>query len=166
MRGRLPLFFSLVALVVAVTGFTGLGEAARDALPRASFANNSHRVDGIHASRRARAGYLFPLGRNRKFPASVIGTGPAGPPGVSALETVTLASASDSSSPKTATANCPAGKRVIGGGARATGTASTEVSVTESYPSSATQWTALAREVNAVGTAWMLTTYALCAIVR
>ena len=166
MKGRLPLVLSLVALVVAVTGFTGLGEAARDALPRASFANNSHRVDGIHASRRARAGYLYPLGRNRKFPAAVIGTGPAGPPGVSALETVTLASASDTSNTKSATANCPAGKRVVAGGARATGTASTEVAVTESYPSSATQWTVLAREVNVVGTPWMLTTYAVCAIVR
>ena len=122
MRGRLPLVFSLIALVVAVTGFTGLGEAARDALPRASFANNSHRVDDIHASRRPRAGYLFPLGRNRKFPASVIGTGPAGPPGVSALEIITLATAADSSSPKSATANCPTGKRVVAGGARVTGT--------------------------------------------
>jgi hypothetical protein len=166
MRGRLPLVISLVALVVAVTGFTGLGEAARDALPRASFANNAHRVDGIHASRRARAGYLFPLGRNRKFPASVIGTGPAGPPGVSALEIVTLASASDSSTPKTATVTCPAGKKVVAGGARATGAAATEVAVSESYPSSATQWTTLAREINAVGSPWMLTTYALCAIVR
>ena len=166
MRGRLPLIFSLIALVVAVTGFTGLGEAARDALPRASFANNSHRVDGIHASRRPRAGYLFPLGRNRKFPASVIGTGPAGPPGVSALETVTIASASDSSSPKTATVSCPAGKRVVAGGARATGAGATEVALVESYPASITQWAALARENDAVGGPWMLTTYALCAIVR
>jgi hypothetical protein len=166
MRGRIPLIISLVALVVAVTGFTGLGEAARDALPRASFANNSHRVDGIHASRRARAGYLFPLGRNRKFPASVIGTGPAGPPGVSALEIVTLASASDSASPKSATANCPTGKKVVAGGARVTGTGAADVTVVESYPASATQWTALAREGDAIGTTWALTTYALCAIVR
>lgn len=165
MRGRLPLFLSLVALVVAVTGFTGLGEAARDALPRASFANNAHRVDGIHASRRPRAGYLYPLGRNRKFPAAVIGTGPAGKPGVSGLEIVTLASASDSSTPKTAVATCPAGKKVVAGGARATGAGATEVSVSESYPSSATQWTALAREVNAAAPPWMLTTYAVCAIV-
>jgi len=166
MKGRLPLVLSLVALVVAVTGFTGLGEAARDALPRASFANNSHRVDGIHASRRARAGYLYPLGRNRKFPASVIGTGPAGPPGVSALEIVTLASASDSSSPKTATVTCPTGKRVVAGGARATGAGATEVALVESYPASITQWAALARENDAVGGPWMLTTYALCGIVR
>lgn len=165
MRGRLPLIFSLVALVVAVTGFTGLGEAARDALPRASFAINAHKVDGIHASRRPRAGYLYPLGRNRKFPAAVIGTGPAGPPGVSGLEIITLASAADSSTPKSATANCPAGKRVISGGARATGTGAAEVAVSESYPSSATQWTALAREINAVGSTWALTTYAVCAVV-
>ena len=166
MRGRLPLVLSLVALVVAVTGFTGLGEAARNALPRASFANNAHRVDGIHASRRPRAGYLYPLGRNRKFPAAVIGTGPAGPPGVSALEIVTLASAADSSTPKSATVTCPAGKRVVAGGARATGTGATEVAVSESYPSSATQWTALAREINAAAPPWTLTTYALCAVVR
>jgi hypothetical protein len=166
MRGRLPLFLSLVALLVAVTGFTGLGEAARNALPRASFANNAHRVDGIHASRRPRAGYLYPLGRNRKFPAAFIGTGPAGPPGVSALEIVTLATAADSSTPKSATASCPAGKKVVAGGARATGTGAVEVAVSESYPSSATQWSALAREINPIGSTWMLTTYALCAVVR
>ena len=166
MKGRLPLVLSLVALVVAVSGFTGLSEAARNALPRASFANNADKVDGIHASRRARAGRLFPLGRNRKFPASVIGTGPAGPPGVSALEIITLATAADSASPKSATANCPTGKKVVAGGARVTGPAAADVTVVESYPASATQWTALAREGDAIATTWTLTTYALCAIVR
>jgi hypothetical protein len=163
MKGRLSVVLSVTAVVIAAAGYTSLGEAARDALPRASFALNAHKVDGIHASKRPRAGYLYPLGRNRKFPAAVIGVGPQGPPGVSALEIVTVASATDSSTPKSVTATCPGAKRVVGGGARATGTGATEVAVSEAYPASANQWTALAREINAVGSSWLLTAYALCA---
>lgn len=163
MKGRLSIVLSVTAVVIAAAGYTSLGEAARDALPRASFALNAHRVDGIHASKRPRAGYLYPLGRNRKFPAAVIGVGPQGRPGVSGLEILNVATASDSSTTKSVTATCPATKRVIGGGARVTGTGATEVAVSESYPATANQWTALAREINAVGSSWTLTAYALCA---
>jgi hypothetical protein len=165
MKGRLPIVLSLTALVIAAAGYTSIGEAAREALPRASFALNADKVDGIHASRRRRAGRLYPLGRNGKFPASVIGVGPRGAPGVSGLEVLTVASATDSSQTKSVTATCPAGKRVVGGGARATGAGVTEVSVTENYPASTNQWTASAREVNAVGGSWSLSVYALCATV-
>jgi hypothetical protein len=162
MKGRLPLVLSITAVVIAVAGFTSLGEAARDALPRASFARNADKVDGIHASRRPRGRYLLALGRNRKFPASVI---PAiTPSGLRALEILSTASAEDSSSPKTVLVNCPAGKVVVAGGARATGTGASEVGVSEFYPSTATQWTALAREINGTGSSWRLTAYAFCAI--
>jgi hypothetical protein len=163
MKGRLPIVLSVTAVVIAAAGYTSLGEAAREALPRASFALNAHKVDSIHASKRPRAGYLYPLGRNRKFPAAVIGVGPQGPPGVSGLEIVSVASATDSSTPKSVTVTCPGAKRVIGGGARAIGTGAAEVAVSESYPASANQWTALAREINAVGSSWSVSAYALCA---
>jgi hypothetical protein len=55
MKGRLPIVLSVTAVVIAAAGYTSLGEAARNALPRASFALNAHKVDGIHASRRPRA---------------------------------------------------------------------------------------------------------------
>ena len=160
MKGRLPIVLSVVAVVIAAAGYTSLGEAAREALPRASFAANADKVDGIHASRRPRGGRLYPLGRNGKFPAGVL-TLPA--TGVSGLEVITAATATDSSPTKSVTATCSAGKRVIGGGARVTGAGATDVAITETYPPSTNQWTAFAREINAVGGSWNLGAYAICA---
>jgi hypothetical protein len=47
--------------------------------------------------------------------------------------------------PVTATASCPAGKVLLGGGAKVTyvGGSEGEVVLQQSYPSSATQWTAV-----------------------
>lgn len=159
MRRRLPIVLSSAAILIAVGSATGLGQAARNAItPKARYALNSDRVDGIHASRLPKAGRLLALGTNKKFPASVFS-------GLSGLETLTVATAQDSSSPKVALVNCPAGKRVLAGAYRITGTAVTngDVAVTETYPSSASQWTVRAIEQNAVGTSWMLTAQAFCA---
>jgi Collagen triple helix repeat (20 copies) len=81
---RLPLVLSLVALVVAIMGLTSHGQAASDALRL-----NADRVDGLHASKTPKSGQLFPLGSNKKFPASVLSvakgakgaSGPQGEPG-------------------------------------------------------------------------------------
>jgi hypothetical protein len=157
MKGRLPIVLSLTALLIAVAGTTPLGEAASDAIPR--FARNADRVDGLHASKTPKAGRLLALNRQRKFPASVL---PAS--GLSGLEIVSAVSATDSSTPKSVTVTCPTGKRVLGGGARATGGGATEVSVTEGYPNpaNAAQWVTLAREVNATNASWTLTGYGFC----
>ena len=73
MKQRLPLVLSATALLVALLGFTPLGEAARNAVP---FALNSGAVNGIKASRFAKPGYLVALNRHGKFPASVGQVGP------------------------------------------------------------------------------------------
>jgi hypothetical protein len=163
MKGRLPIVLSVTAVVIAAAGYTSFGEAARNALPRASFASNADRVDGIHASKRRRAGRLYPLGRGGKFPASVIGVGPRGAPGVSGLEILNVVTATDSTTTKSATATCPTGKRVIAGGARALGAAGADIALKESYPPTTTQWAAVAKEVNAVGGNWTLHVQAVCA---
>jgi hypothetical protein len=77
---RLPIVLSIVAFVIAVLGVTPLGEAAKNALP---FAKNADRVDAIHASATPKAGQLYPLGKNKKFPAKVLSVsrGPKGDPG-------------------------------------------------------------------------------------
>jgi hypothetical protein len=157
MKGRLPIVLSVVALLIAAAGYTSIGEAAREALPRASFAANADKVDGIHASKRRRVGRLYPLGRNGQFPASVI------PPGIVGIEILNVVSASDSSTTKTATASCPTGKRVIGGGARAIGAAGADIAISQSYPPTITQWAAVATEINAVGGPWTLHVQAVCA---
>jgi hypothetical protein len=75
---------------------------------------------------------------------------------------------SDSSSPKTATAECPSGKVAIGGGAKLTGTPTT-VAVTESAPTAPnaegkrTGWTAAASEIVADGGNWAVEAYVVCA---
>ena len=72
MKGRLPTVLSATALLIALASLTPVGQAARDAItPKARFALNSDRVDGIHASRLPKAGRLLALGTTKKFPASV-----------------------------------------------------------------------------------------------
>ncbi len=82
MRTRLPIVFSITALVVAVLGVTPLGEGARKAV-RVAFAMNAGKVDGFSAARKPKANHLIPLGKNKKFPASVLPARVAaqGPPG-------------------------------------------------------------------------------------
>ena len=74
---RLPIVLSVAALLLALFGVTSLGEAAKNALP---FAKNADRVDTIHASKTPKAGQLYPLGKNGKFPAKVLSVtrGPRG----------------------------------------------------------------------------------------
>ncbi len=70
MKGRLPTVLASTAVLIAVAGFTPLGQAASDAIPR--FARNADKVDGIHASRTPKAGRLLALNKSKKFPASVL----------------------------------------------------------------------------------------------
>ena len=97
-QNRLPIALSAAALVVAVLGVTPLGQVAADAVkivPKAMFANNAAKVDGLSASRAPKAGQLVALGRDGKFPGSVIPRsiavvvdqeGPRGPAGAQGPE--------------------------------------------------------------------------------
>ena len=154
MNRRFPIILSVTALVVAVAGITPLGEAARDATQVVRFARNADKVDGIHASKSPKAGRLLALTSSKKFPASVL-------TGLSGLEVVSQASAQDSATPKVLVLNCPAGKRAVASGYRVTGGGAAEIAVTESYPSSPSQWTLRAVEQNAVAS-WALTGYVFC----
>jgi hypothetical protein len=95
MKQRLPLTLSALALVVALFGATPLGRAARDltgVVPpfakKAGYATNAAAVNGIRASRTAKAGYLVPLKADGKFPVSVGQAGPAGASGTEAYALV------------------------------------------------------------------------------
>ena len=79
MRKRVPIILSCVAIMISVLGTTGLGQAARNAIPL--LAKNATMVNGIKASKTPKAGELLPLGTNKKFPGSVVPKGPAGPQG-------------------------------------------------------------------------------------
>ena len=74
MSKRVPIVLSCLALLVALAGATGLGQAARNAIPL--LAKNAQAVNGIKASKTPKAGELLPLGSTKKFPASVVAAGP------------------------------------------------------------------------------------------
>ena len=103
-------------------------------------------------------------------PAGAAGaTGPAGPagPGVTGLEVVQSISANDSANSKSQTASCPAGKRLLAGGASLSGSILGSVALYRSAPVSVggTQWTAGASEMNANPSNWRLAAYAVCAAI-
>lgn len=88
--------------------------------------------------------------------------GPAGPSGLSGVERVETTSLSNSASPKTAQMACPAGKRLIGGGARLNN-APMVVALQQSFPDNDNIYRAVGREVSATNAAWSLTVFAICA---
>ena len=77
-RRRAALVLGGVAVVLVVLVATPAGGAAGRVV---AYALNADKVDGIHAARTPAAGKLLPLGRNGKFPASVVPPGPQGPAG-------------------------------------------------------------------------------------
>ena len=86
--------------------------------------------------------------------------------GFSGLERRDVPTSSSSTSPKSVVVTCPAGKRVVGGGARVIGSGAGVVSIIESFPDSdGDKWNAKASEVVATSLTWQLQAYALCATV-
>ena len=73
-------------------------------------------------------------------------------------------SATDSSVAKLADVTCPAGKRVVGGGAHIWD-AGGKVAFDESYPTGPATWRATAYEVVATALNWHISAYAICAAV-
>ena len=93
--------------------------------------------------------------------------GEAGPVGISGWEVVFVDAETDSSSFKDAIAHCPAGKVILGGGARHSGPLEDVALVIsgvftllfEEY----TAWKAVAAEVNPTTADWSLRVWAICA---
>lgn len=190
MRQRVPLVLSVTALIAAVLGTTPLGSAAVEQIvPRARFAQNADKVDGIHAARTAKPGYLIALNRRGKLPAKVGAVGPrglpgaqgaqgaqgvAGPPGpkgdqgavgLSNWEIVDTLGPANSNPTRFTTVSCPANKRPLGGGGYVGGAGYTSVALDRSWPSGTTGWRVEAHEHTATGSNWNLNAYVICATV-
>ena len=167
------LFFSLTGTAVAGALITG-ANVKNGTLTGLDVRNNSLGTVDI------RNGSLLPVdfkpGKLPKGPQGPQGAqGPAGPQGpqgtqgpqgaagLSNVEIVTKVSSVDSSD-KNVTAQCPAGKKLIGGGAVAHAVFGNpkELTVLGSYPSGNT-WKAVAREAVAYAGNWILNAYAICA---
>jgi len=95
-------------------------------------------------------------------PAGV--AGPQGVPGASGVQIVTVSTVSNSANVKWIQAHCPAGKSVVGGGAKLFN-AGGFVALDESYPASATSWLASGYEINPTFANWSLMVFAICATV-
>jgi hypothetical protein len=162
----LPIILSMTAIVVAVLGATPAGEAALNALPRASVGPLQLKTNAV-TSIKVKNGSLL----RADFRAGQIPAGPAGPagaqgaPGTSGLQTVFTTSAINSTATRTLTATCPSGKTALGGGVAVTPTTATEVAITASYLANSTTWTASAQEVNAQAVSWGLNVVVICALV-
>jgi len=132
---QLPLILSSVAIAVAIFGSTPLGKATvAEIVPLAKFSQNAAAVNGIKASRVPSPGKLVPLGNDGRFPRSVGVAGPQGPrgdtgatgsagpagpagaAGVSGYQIVSASTSLNSNPSNVATANCPSGAKVVGGG--------------------------------------------------
>jgi hypothetical protein len=88
--------------------------------------------------------------------------------GMHGLQRVDFSSAANSDSPKKAFAKCPAGKTVIGGGAKVfiANTPTAPVALMANFPSDALDgWAATAEEMAATDAKWFVTAFALCATV-
>ena len=80
---RLPIVLAATGLALALGGIVQAGQASvTKVTPQAK---NADTIDHIHASKTPRAGSLLPLGRDARFPASVL-TLTAGPKGDTGLQ--------------------------------------------------------------------------------
>jgi hypothetical protein len=84
-------------------------------------------------------------------------TGETGPVGISGYEQVLQPSAVDANSISQQSAECPAGKRVLGGGV----TAHTDLVIVESYPSADNRWTGVVKNAAAYSRDYAV--FAVCA---
>lgn len=180
MSNRLQTVLCATALVIALLGWTPLGQAASATVAKvvpfakvAGFAKNAGALNGHSASRRPKAGQIPILNTSGKLPASIGAVGPtgpagaagaagaAGPPGAAGYQQVTkqinfTANGADE------VVSCPGGKSVLAGG-YALGGANDNLSVFDSRPISASDWRIRIR--NATSGSGTVTIYAVCATV-
>jgi hypothetical protein len=109
----------------------------------------------------------FAPGQLQPGPAGPAGAaGPAGPqgaPGLAGVEIVTAESADNSNTHHDVDVTCPAGKRLVGGGAQVYG-ANAQAALDESLPVDADTWRARGYEVNATAENWHVVAFAICAV--
>jgi hypothetical protein len=166
MNKRLPIVLSATALVVAMLGATPVGEAALNAIPRASVGTLQLKNNAVTSAKVKNGSLLRRDFKAGQIPAGPAGpAGPVGPPGMSALQSVFTTSAVNSNPTRTLTASCPGGKLAVGGGVAISPVNTSGVAVTSSYLGSPTTWTAAAREIVGTGASWGLNAVVLCAVV-
>ena len=177
MRGislRRPSPAMVVACVALVVALGGTSYATVLQVPKASVGTAQLKTGAVTTKKLAANAVTGAKVRNgslRKadFGPGQLPTGPTGPqgpagsPGLSAVERVETSSPNNSTTPKVVQITCPAGKRLIGGGARVNG-GSPKVALWASFPDNDNVYRANASETDAFIPSWSLTVYAICAV--
>ena len=160
------LVISCVALAIALggTGYATVSQVPRNSVGTPQLKNSA--VTSAKVKNRSLLRADFAAGsapcRTCRAGGTAGPAGPAGPAGLSGLERVEVTSLNNTASPKTAQMACPAGKRLIGGGARLNG-GGAAVALQQSFPDNDNIFRAQGREVVATNAVWSLTVYAVCA---
>ena len=161
------LVISCVALAIALGGTS---YAAAVALPKGSVGTPQLKNSAVTTAKVKNRTLLradFAPGQLQAGPAGPPGpAGPAGPAGLSAVERVETTTPLNTASPKPAQMACPAGKRLLGGGARLNGAGASppvNVAIQASFPDNDNIYRAVGREVTATNATWSLTVFAVCA---
>jgi hypothetical protein len=154
----------VVACLALAISLSGAAYAVSTALPRNSVGTVQLKNNAVNSAKVRNASL-----RAVDFAAGQIPVGPqgpAGPPGASGLQLISGSGASNSSSPKSQQQDCPAGKRVVGGGGVITGSATNTFLSTSRPTDAGTGWIATGRE-SSVGNAgsWAVQTWVVCATV-
>jgi hypothetical protein len=193
LRQRVPLIISCAALAAAVLGATSPGQAAVRGLESsvpfaktsgyAASAGNAAKLNGRVSSTSGKAGTIPVVGTNGKLPASLVtgGTsgaagavgpagpagpaGPTGPAGISGYQIVSVVQTVSAAG--NGVANCPTGKKVLGGGASIlslNSNAAPTGHIENSNPSGDDSWGASWQLTSEPQTAvYKVTIYAICA---
>ena len=173
----------VVACLALAVSLSGVGYAAVS-LPKSSVGTAQLR-DGAVTSQKIRNRSLLALDfRLGELPTGTAGpAGPVGPkgadgtrgeqgpkgnpgtPGTTAYEIVNVPSVFDATDVKSADAFCPAGKKLIGGGAYVNSNNLPVVLVTSLPRADGTGWIAAAKEYAATTSDWNVHARAICAVV-
>lgn len=186
MRDRLPMIVSITALLIALFGITPLGEAAyeavvprnsvgtlqlqRNAVKAAKIAPNAirtgHVLDGSLLAADFKAGQIPQGPKGDKGDKGVPGNpGTPGAAGMSGLVRVTATNTggASSTSPRMASASCPTGKKLLGGGAFVNVVdQAAPIALRRSNPVGES-WVAHAYETSATSVSWSLSVALICA---
>jgi hypothetical protein len=167
---------SVIALLFSLTGTAVAGALVTGANVKNGSLTGKDVKDSSLASADIKNGTIKKVDiKGGQFPAGPQGPqgpegpqgpgGPQGPAGLSGLQIVNSYSTLNSASYKFVFANCPAGKKLVGGGAYVVGVPK-EIGIVASYPISTTSWFASAHELPAVYLPnWRIRAYAICATV-
>ena len=172
-RPSLALVIACIALGIALggTGYATVLQVPKNSVGTAQLKSSAvtnkklapNAVTSAKVQNRSLLRADFATGQLPAGPAGPTGpAGPAGPPGLSGVERIESTSATNSTSSRAATITCPAGKRLVGGGARLNPILP-QVALQQSFPDNDNVYRAAAREIVSTGSNWSLTVFAVCA---